>query len=72
MTVIHDNGATADAAATALFVADADQWPAIARAMGIEAVLRVADDGAIQLTPAMAERVAFEEAGREHRVVELP
>ncbi len=72
VTVIHDNGATADAAATALFIADTDQWPAIARAMGIEAVLRVADDGSIQMTSAMAERVTFEEAGREHQVVELP
>lgn len=72
VTVIHDNGAEADAAATALFVADAEQWPAIARAMGTEAVLRVADDGTVQLTPAMAERIAFQEAGRQHEVVELP
>ncbi|MFP4131801.1 MAG: FAD:protein FMN transferase [Thiohalospira sp.] len=72
VTVIHDEGATADAAATALFVADDDQWPRIAKQMGIEAVLRVDDEGTLHMTPAMAERLELEKDGATTRTVELP
>lgn len=59
VTVIHPLATTADAAATALFVAGPDEWPAIAADMGIEQVLRVDHEGTIFLTPAMRERVSF-------------
>ena len=59
VTVIHHDGATADAAATALFVAGPKGWPKIARQMGIEAVLLVDANGEIHMTPAMQARVHF-------------
>lgn len=71
VTVLHDNGAEADAAATALFVAAADEWPAIARAMGIDAVMRIDDAGRLFMTPAMAERVELLD-DHEAETVPLP
>lgn len=59
VTVIHSLATTADAAATALFVAGPKEWPAIAAAMGIEQVLRVDHEGTIFITPAMQKRVTF-------------
>lgn len=59
VTVIHDNGAVADAAATALVVAGPDEWARIARRMGIGAVMLVDDGGTVYMTPAMAERALF-------------
>jgi thiamine biosynthesis lipoprotein len=58
VTVLHDNAAIADAAATALFVAGKD-WPRIAIAMGIKHVMLVRPDGEIEISPDMLERVAF-------------
>lgn len=55
LTVLHSDAGLADAASTALFVAG-DDWPAIAASMGIDAVLRVGANGAIEWTPAMAAR----------------
>lgn len=55
LTVLHADGGLADAASTALFVAG-DNWPALAAAMGVDAVLRVAADGSLEWTPAMAAR----------------
>jgi thiamine biosynthesis lipoprotein len=57
VTVIHASATTADAAATALFVAGADAWPEVAAAMDVDHVMLLDDQGTIQLTPAMAERV---------------
>ena len=57
VTVIHGDGATADAAATALFVAGPDHWYEIARRMGIHYVLAVDDQGTLHMNPAMARRV---------------
>lgn len=59
LTVIHTEAATADAAATALFVAG-DAWPRTAADMGIDRVMRVRPDGTVEMTPAMAERIRFE------------
>lgn len=55
LTVLHSDAGLADAASTALFVAG-DDWPQVAAQMGIAAVLRVAADGRIEWTPAMAAR----------------
>lgn len=57
VTVLHHNATTADAAATALFVAGPNAWPSVAKAMGIKHVMLVDDKGHIQMTPAMAKRV---------------
>ncbi|MFO7604146.1 MAG: FAD:protein FMN transferase, partial [Gammaproteobacteria bacterium] len=57
VTVITRSATLADAASTALFIAGPEQWPAIARAMGIEYVLFVDADGHAEATPAMLERL---------------
>ena len=57
VTVIATTGLAADAAATALLVAGPDRWRGVARALGIELVLRVDASGELQATPAMRERL---------------
>lgn len=53
VTVVYDTGATADAAATALFVAGPRDWLRIARQMGIDRAMLVDSTGTIYMTPAM-------------------
>lgn len=60
VTVIHDSAATADAAATALFVAGPDQWAGIARSMGVQLVMLVDTGGVIHMTPGMQQRIRLE------------
>jgi FAD:protein FMN transferase len=60
VTVIHDNAAEADAAATALFVAGPAAWRDAARRLGITQVMLIDADMNVHLTPAMAERIRFE------------
>lgn len=60
VTVIHDNGAVADAAATALVVAGPKEWHRIATQMGIKYVMLVDDDGVVYMNPAMQQRIQFE------------
>lgn len=69
VTVIHDDATTADAAATALFIAGPREWPRVARAMGIRQVMLVDDQGRVFLSPAMAERVHFEQTPLQKTVV---
>lgn len=57
VTVIHPDATTADAAATALFVAGPDQWESIARSMGVKDVMLVDESGKVYMTPSMARRV---------------
>ena len=59
VTVIHNNAGTADAAATALFVAGPEQWQNIARSMGIEYVMLIDTQGNIHMTTKMAQRIHF-------------
>lgn len=61
VTVIHDNGAVADAAATALVVAGPAEWHRIARKMGIKYVMLVDDAGVVYMNPAMQRRVEFQD-----------
>ena len=61
VTVIGKEAAVADAAATALFIAGPQLWPAIARNMHIDQVLLVDKDMNIYMTPKMARRVTFEQ-----------
>lgn len=58
MTVMHADAARADAAATALFVAG-DGWRDVARAMNMDKVMRVDDEGNISITAAMRPMVSF-------------
>jgi thiamine biosynthesis lipoprotein len=60
VTVIHDNGAIADAAATALVVAGPEAWHRIAKQMGIKYVMLVDDTGVVYMNPAMQKRVRFQ------------
>lgn len=57
VTVLHENAATADAAATALFIAGPAQWISIAKAMGIKNVLLIDNNGEIHISNTMKERV---------------
>lgn len=70
VTVIHDNAAEADAAATALFVAGPGAWRAVARRMGIRDVMLVMDDGTVHMTPTMHERVELLDEELPEPVVE--
>ena len=70
VTVIHPDAATADAAATALFVAGPTLWPKIARQMGIESVLLVDSEGALQATPSMHRRLKFSKPPSRLRIVD--
>ena len=67
VTVLHNNAATADAAATALFIAGPKQWVKIAKAMNIKYVLLIDAKGAIHISSAMGKRVKFEQ---ERQIVE--
>jgi thiamine biosynthesis lipoprotein len=57
VTVVAKDGTTADAAATALFVAGPDRWRDIARALGVTCVLRVDASGTLEVTQAMRDRL---------------
>lgn len=57
VSVLSDNGALSDAAATALCVAGERDWPRIAAQMGVTAVLMITDDGSMLATPAMMDRL---------------
>jgi thiamine biosynthesis lipoprotein len=56
VTVIAPDGVTADAAATALFVAGPDNWERLASRLGIDAALRVDRSGRIEMTTSMRDR----------------
>ena len=60
VTVLHPNATTADAAATALFVAGRDNWVETARTMQVELVMLIDTDGVIHMNPAMRSRIQFE------------
>ena len=59
ITIIHHDATTADAAATALFIAGPKDWPRIARKMGIKHVMLMSENGQIYMTPSMQKRVYF-------------
>jgi len=59
VTVIHPDASTADAAATALFVAGPKQWIETAKKLGIKHVLLIDDKNNVHITQAMLERIKF-------------
>ncbi len=60
VTVIHSDAATADAAATALFVAGPDGWYNIAQKMGIKYVLLIDSNDKAHMNPAMRKRLKLD------------
>ncbi|SFF54815.1 thiamine biosynthesis lipoprotein [Fontimonas thermophila] len=59
VTVVTQNGALADAASTALFVAGPQHWREVARALGIDQAFVVTAEGDVEITAALAPRVTF-------------
>lgn len=57
VTVVHTDATTADAAATALFVAGPTSWYEVAKRMGIRYVLLMDSKGIVHMNPAMAGRI---------------
>lgn len=57
VTVIHTDATTADAAATALYVAGKKDWHWIAKKMGIKYVLLIDSEGNLLMNPAMQKRI---------------
>ena len=72
VTVIHDNAGTADAAATALFVAGPDRWHEIARSMGVKYVMLIDADGHIHMSPAMQKRINLTDTASAHIILSQP
>ncbi|WP_181918298.1 MULTISPECIES: FAD:protein FMN transferase [unclassified Wenzhouxiangella] len=72
VTVIASEGGRADAAATALAVAGAEEWGRVARDLSVERVMRVDADGTIHVTAAMADRLHWREQPGSVRVTSLP
>ena len=70
VTVIHNNAGTADAAATALFVAGPEQWQEIAQSMGIEYVMLIDAQGSIYMTTKMEKRIHFSQNQSDNIVID--
>lgn len=69
VTVIHPDAALSDAAATALFVAGPEEWPKVANDLGIDKVMVVLDNGSIQLTATMHDRITLEDTSSAVEVI---
>jgi thiamine biosynthesis lipoprotein len=63
VTVLHPDATTADAAATALFIAGPENWHRIARQMGIKYVLLIDTEGNAHMNPAMQKRIELRISG---------
>lgn len=62
LTVVHEDGALADAAGAALFVAGAEAWPALAARLGLRRVLALNADGTACVTRALASALSWKRA----------
>ena len=71
VTVLHQNAATADAAATALFIAGPEQWVEIAKSMGIKYVLLIDENGKLHISSAMQKRIELKQAREVVEAVNL-
>ncbi len=67
-TVIAEDAAWADAAATALVVAGTRGWMDVVRGMGLSQAMLVTADGTVHLTPAMKGRIQYVEPPVRERV----
>ncbi len=61
VTVLHENGAMADVAATALLVAGIEGWYKVADALNVTAILMYTNDGTLYLSPAMADKIHWKQ-----------
>lgn len=68
-SVIHKNGALADAAATALTVAGPNHWLETARTMGLSQILLVDKNGGLYMTPKMQKRLSITDT--EAKIIEV-
>lgn len=57
VTILHNDASTADAAATAIFIAGPTQWIKIAKAMGVKNVLLIDDESKIHISSSMFKRI---------------
>lgn len=57
ITVVHKSAAVANVTATSLMVAGLENWKTVTKRMGVKAVLIIADDGTIYLSPAMSQMI---------------
>ncbi|HEC26795.1 MAG TPA: FAD:protein FMN transferase [Gammaproteobacteria bacterium] len=69
VTVLHKNGALADAASTALFVAGPDYWQEVAKKMGVSDVMLVDKLGRIIMTPSMQQRIKLENNEEDREII---
>lgn len=69
VTVLHQNGAIADAASTALFIAGPESWQGIAAKMGVSSIMMVDRQGRIILTPSMQKRIKLEEGAAHQQII---
>jgi thiamine biosynthesis lipoprotein len=69
VTVLHRNGAIADAASTALFIAGPKGWKEIAAKMGVKTIMMVDRQGRIIMTPLMQKRIKLEVSNPERIVI---
>jgi thiamine biosynthesis lipoprotein len=72
VTVVHNDGALADAAATALFVAGPEEWLEIASSMKITQAMLIDRNGQIHITRKLASRVNFEKPNLDITIVDIP
>ncbi|MGE5154744.1 MAG: FAD:protein FMN transferase, partial [Bdellovibrio bacteriovorus] len=68
VTVVHRDASTADAAATALFVAGPVHWHAVAQAMGVRFVLLADSTGTLHMSPEMQARLELMDTSAQLRV----
>ncbi len=68
VTVLHTDAVTADAAATALFVAGPEDWYRVAKQMGIRYVLLIDSSGTLHMNPAMQKRLTLLKEGHTIRI----
>ena len=59
VTVIHNDAALADAAATALFVAGPEHWQTIARQLAVKRVMLIDDRLNVWMTPQIQSQIAI-------------
>lgn len=71
VTVVHNDAALADAAATALFVAGPKEWLAIAKSMNIQQAMLIDRNGKIHITEGLAKRVKFEKPNLDINIVNV-
>jgi thiamine biosynthesis lipoprotein len=65
VTVLHSNATTADAAATALFIAGPRDWHRVAKDMGVRYVMLTDKQGRLHMNPAMQARLRMQRGNRE-------